>query len=179
MLFLFLGQEAATLRNALNGGGVVSGIIRGLSCGGITPATSVEVRSNTVGLSIGEYIGSPLTNTWTHGSNCEVLAFNFLSAGVLNAPLAVIDTLIFFDSTQLSGAIFRAGVAPSPAPFVTGSGFVSTQDVGLTFSSDCWDHEQVCALAAKSAAAAGELRAQKKHPSTAFCERSKGMNRYE
>ncbi|MBE7384754.1 MAG: PEP-CTERM sorting domain-containing protein [Leptolyngbya sp. SIO1E4] len=118
--------------NALNGGGTVTGVIRGLE-EGTGAATSVEVLSNTTGLGIGEYVGNPLTNSWTVLGG-EIVAFDFLSAGVLNTPPAVTDALLFFDSTELSGASFRAGVAPSPGPFVTGSGFVSTEDIGLTFT---------------------------------------------
>ncbi|NET57038.1 MAG: PEP-CTERM sorting domain-containing protein [Symploca sp. SIO2E6] len=121
-----------SFNNELNGGGAVTGIVRGLD-EGTGAATSVEILSNTTGLGIGEYIGSPLTNSWTV-SGGEVIAFDFLSAGVLNSPPAVTDALLFLDSTELSGASFRAGIAPSPGPFVTGSGFVSTEDIGLTFS---------------------------------------------
>lgn len=121
-----------TFNNALNGGGTVTGIVRGLQ-EGTSAASSVEVLSNSTGLGVGEYIGSPLTNSWTVLAG-EVVAFDFLSAGVLNSPPAVLDALIFLDSTELSGASFRAGIAPSPGPFVTGSGFVSTEDIALTFT---------------------------------------------
>ena len=121
-----------SFNNDLNGGGTVTGIIRGLD-EGTGAASSVEVLTNTTGLGIGEYVGSPLTNSWTVLGG-EIVAFDFLSAGVLNSPPAVTDALLFFDSTVLSGASFRAGVAPSPGPFVTGSGFVSTDDIGLTFT---------------------------------------------
>jgi len=121
-----------SFNNELNGGGAVTGIIRGLD-EGTGAASSVEVLSNTTGLGIGEYIGSPLTNSWTV-SGGDIIAFDFLSAGVLNTPPAVTDALLFFDSTELSGASFRAGIAPSPGPFVTGSGFVSTGDIDLTFT---------------------------------------------
>ncbi|MEM9215976.1 MAG: PEP-CTERM sorting domain-containing protein [Cyanobacteria bacterium P01_F01_bin.150] len=121
-----------TFDNALNGGGSVTGIIRGLD-EGTGAATSVEVLSNTTGLGIGEYVGSPLTNTWTVLGG-DIVAFDFLSAGVLNSAPAVQDALLFLDSTPLSGASFRAGITPSPGPFVTGSGFVSTADIGLTFT---------------------------------------------
>ncbi|NEP12478.1 MAG: PEP-CTERM sorting domain-containing protein [Symploca sp. SIO2C1] len=121
-----------SFNNELNGGGAVTGIIRGLD-EGTGAATSVEILSNTTGLGIGEYIGSPLTNSWTV-SGGEIIAFDFLSAGVLNSPPAVTDALLFLDSTELSGASFRAGIAPSPGPFVTGSGFVSTEDIGLSFT---------------------------------------------
>jgi len=135
---LVMPATAATLDfkfsfdNELNGGGSVTGIVRGLE-EGTGAATSVEVFSNTSGLGIGEYVGGPLLNSWTVTGG-EVTAFNFLSAGIINAAPAVTDALIFFDSTELSGATFRAGVAPSPGPFVTGSGFVSTGDIGLSFS---------------------------------------------
>ena len=118
--------------NELNGGGSVTGIVRGLE-EGTGAASSVEIFSNTTGLGIGEYIGSPLINTWTV-SGGEIVFFDFLSAGVLNTAPAVTDALLFLDSTELSGATFRAGIAPSPGPFVTGSGFVSTEDIGLTFT---------------------------------------------
>lgn len=119
-----------TFDNGLNGGGTINGIIRGLE-EGTGAATSVEILSNTDGLGIGEYVGNPLTNSWTVLGR-EIVAFDFLLAGVLNTSPAVTDALLFFDSTELSGASFRAGVAPSPGPFVIGSGFVSTEDIGLT-----------------------------------------------
>ncbi len=102
--------------NELNGGGAVTGIVRGLD-EGTGAATTVEILSNTTGLGIGEYIGNPLLNTWTV-SGGEIIAFNFLSAGIINTPPAVTDALLFFDSTELSGASFRAGVAPSPGPLL-------------------------------------------------------------
>lgn len=137
VLLTFAAPAAAldfgfSFNNELNGGGAVTGIIRGLE-EGTGAATSVEILSNTTGLGIGEYIGSPLTNSWTVLGG-DIVAFDFLSAGVLNSPPAVTDALLFFDSTELSGATFRAGIAPSPGPFVTGSGFVSTEDIGLTFT---------------------------------------------
>ncbi len=121
-----------SFENELNGGGSVTGIIRGLE-EGTSAATSVEVLSNTTGLGIGEYIGSPLLNSWTVLGD-DIIAFDFLSAGVLNTAPAVTDALLFLDSSELSGATFRAGIAPSPGPFITGSGFVSTEDIGLTFT---------------------------------------------
>jgi len=120
-----------SFNNELNGEGAVTGIIRGLE-EGTSSATSVEVFSNTTGLGIGEHIGSPLLNSWTV-LNSEIVGFNFLSAGIINSAPAVTDALLFFDSTELSGASFRAGIAPSPGPFVTGSGFVSTENINLTF----------------------------------------------
>lgn len=100
---------------------------------GVSAATSVEVLPNNTGLGIGEYVGSPLINSWTVSGGI-ITAFDFLSAGVLNTIPAVTNALLFLDSTELSGATFRAGVAPSPGPFVTGSGFVSTADIGLAFT---------------------------------------------
>jgi len=117
----------------LNGGGTVTGLVRGLS-EGTGAATSVEVTSNTTGVGIGEYVGSPLVNSWTVTGG-EIVAFDFLSAGVLNTSPAVTDALLFLDSAELSGATFRAGLTVSPGPFVTGSGFVTTQDIGLTFKA--------------------------------------------
>lgn len=119
--------------NALNGGGEITGVVRGLE-EGISSATSVEILTSTSGLGIGEYIGSPLTNSWTVSGGI-ITDFDFLSAGVLNTAPDVTTALLFMDSTLLSGAAFRAGVAPSPGPFVTGSGFVSTADIGLTFTA--------------------------------------------
>ncbi|NES85964.1 MAG: hypothetical protein F6K10_33825 [Moorea sp. SIO2B7] len=134
----FLAMPATALNfgfsfdNELNGGGSVTGIIRGLD-EGTGAASSVEILTNITGLGIGEYVGSPLVNNWTV-SGGDIIAFDFLSAGVLNSPPAVTDAWLFLDSTELSGASFRAGVAPSPGPFVSDSGFVSTEDIGLTFT---------------------------------------------
>lgn len=125
---------AFSFNNELNGGGAVTGIIRGLTDNMTGSATSVEVLTNTTGLGIGEYVGSPLTNSWTVTGG-SITAFDFLSAGVLNSIPAVTDALLFLDSTELSGASFRAGIADSPGPFVTGSGFVSTEDIDLTFTA--------------------------------------------
>mmetsp|Transcript_37543 Transcript_37543/g.86673 ORF Transcript_37543/g.86673 Transcript_37543/m.86673 type:complete len:150 (-) Transcript_37543:123-572(-) len=123
-----------SFENALNGGGFFTGQILGLGPN-VTdaPATSVEILTRSdQSLGIGEYIGRPLLNVFTV-RDCNVTDFNFLSAGIINQAPAVLDALLFLDSTELSGAVFRAGVAPNPGPFVTGSGFVDTEDINLTF----------------------------------------------
>lgn len=121
-----------SFNNELNNGGAITGVIRGLD-EGIRSATSVEVFSNTSGFGIGEYIGSPSNNTWTILGG-EIVAFDFTSFGALNTSPAVEDSSIFFGSSELSGASFRAGIANSSFSITNGNGSVSTEDINLTFT---------------------------------------------
>jgi hypothetical protein len=117
--------------NALNGGGTVSGVVRGLS-EGTGAATSVEVTSNTLGFGLGEYVGNPDSNSWTVAGGI-VTDFLFVSFGEFNTLPAVTGATLFFDSSELIGATFRAGLSSSPFFVNTGSSRVSTADFGLTF----------------------------------------------
>jgi len=118
--------------NALNGGGTVSGIVRGLA-EGTGAATSVEVTANSLGFGLGEYIGSPDLNSWTVTGGA-ITAFDFLAFGAFNSAPAVTTATIFFDSADLLGASFRAGVGDSPFGVTNGDNSVSTADIGLVFA---------------------------------------------
>lgn len=119
--------------NALNGGGVVEGFIRGLADEGTSAATSVEVTSNTAGFGIGEYVGNPQTNSWTITGGA-LTAFNFFAFGTANTSPDVTDSSLFFDSRPGGSATFRAGVDDSSFSIQVGSRFVSTEDIGLSFT---------------------------------------------
>lgn len=121
-----------SFNNELNGGGIITGIIRGLN-EGTGEASSLEIFTNTIGFGIGEYIGNPNVNSWTvSGEN--IVAFNFLSGGILNTSPDVTEAVLFFDSTILSGTEFRAGLTFSPISVVIGNSFISTEDINLTFT---------------------------------------------
>jgi len=121
-----------SFENALNSGGSVTGVIRGLE-EGTGAATSVEVLSNTTGYGIGEYVGSPSSNFWTVlGGN--LVAFDFFSFDINNTPPAVTDATLFFDSSEGLGASFRAGISNIPNSITTGTSTVTTEDINLTFN---------------------------------------------
>ncbi len=65
-----------------NGGGTVTGIIRGLS-EGTGAASSVEITGNTGGFGLGEYVLGSTYNTWTVAEGL-LTSFDFLSFGVYN-----------------------------------------------------------------------------------------------
>lgn len=121
-----------SFENALNGNGTVTGVIRGLD-EGTGAATSVEVLTNTAGFGIGEYVGSPTRNFWTVLDG-NLIAFDFFSFGVLNTPPAVTDATLFFASSQLYDASFRAGINSSRGSITTGISGITTEDINLTFT---------------------------------------------
>jgi hypothetical protein len=118
--------------DSVNSGGSVTGIIRGLE-EGTGAATSVEVLSNTAGYGLGEYVGSPDYNSWTVLDG-NLVAFIFYSLGILNTPPAVTNATLFFESSEILGASFRAGITSSPIEITTGSDIVETEDINLTFT---------------------------------------------
>jgi hypothetical protein len=121
-----------SFENGLNEGGTVTGVIRGLE-EGTRAATSVEVLSNTAGYGLGEYIGSPTNNSWTVlGGN--LVAFDFFSFGFSNTFPAVTEATLFFGSSQLYDASFRAGISDFPNSITTGIGGVKTDDISLIFT---------------------------------------------
>jgi hypothetical protein len=147
-----------SFENALNGAGSVTGVIRGLE-EGTGAATSVEVLSNTAGFGLGEYVGSPSNNSWTVLSG-NLVAFNFLSFGVNNTPPAATNATLFFNSSEVIGASFRAGISTSPYSVTTGSSGVTTEDINLTFnrldeSESVPEPTSILSLLAVSAAAMG------------------------
>lgn len=94
------GVKAAPLEfsfsfvNLANGGGTVTGIVRGLADDATSEATSVIVTGNTAGFGLGEYVGFTLPNpfnvynSWTVSAGSITSVF-FRSFGVLNSPPAV------------------------------------------------------------------------------------------
>jgi hypothetical protein len=90
--------QAATLSfsfqftNVANGGGTVSGIIRGLAASGTVAASSVQITGNTgtafapggfsASVSLGEYIGTVTQNSFLM-QNGSIFSFNFISIGAL------------------------------------------------------------------------------------------------
>jgi len=124
-----------SFENALNEGGSVTGVIRGLE-EGTGAATSVEVLSNTAGYGIGEYAGSLNTNnsnSWTVlGGN--LVAFDFLSFGINNTPPALTDTTLFFNSSEDLSGTFRAGISNASNTITVGSSNVTTEDINLIFN---------------------------------------------
>lgn len=137
---LMLGTQAQAVpidfkfsfENVLNGGGTVTGFVRGLE-EGTGAATSVEVTDNTMGFGIGEYIGNPLENSWTVVDGV-VTAFNFLSFGIVNSDPAVTDSTLRFDSTLNLGAEFRAGLRNLPDSVFSSDSAFTTSDIALTFT---------------------------------------------
>ncbi|WP_165569652.1 PEP-CTERM sorting domain-containing protein [Corallincola luteus] len=121
-----------TFENALNGGGTVTGIVRGLT-EGTSAASSVEVFSNTAGFGVGEYVGSPVANFWTVAGGI-ITDFEFVSFGVVNSAPAVTDSTLLFRSAELNGTFFRAGLSDAPNSVTSGSALVSTEDISLSFA---------------------------------------------
>lgn len=116
-----------------DGGGVVTGIIRGLE-EGTGAATSVEVLTNSDGFGVGEYVPTTLSNSWTVTGG-EITAFNFLSQGFANSAPVVTDSSLFFNSTPVFSATFRAGLRNNPNAVTTGDPGVETTDIALTFTA--------------------------------------------
>lgn len=79
-----------SFQNIFNGGGLVTGIARGLNDNATGAATSVEVLSNDLGFGLGEYTGAELVNSWTLVSGVLTNA-NFTSFGSFNTAPAVTD----------------------------------------------------------------------------------------
>ena len=78
--------------NVANGGGTVSGIIRGLAANGTVAASSVQITGNTgtsfapagvsPDVSFGEYISTATTNSFMM-LNGSIFTFNFISIGAV------------------------------------------------------------------------------------------------
>ncbi|MEO0566442.1 MAG: hypothetical protein AAF066_01825 [Pseudomonadota bacterium] len=81
--------------SAANGGGTVTGIVRGLE-DNMTgqAATSVEILTNTAGFGIGEYVGNPFLNSWDVAGGLISGVF-FSSFGTGNTSPAVVDSSFF------------------------------------------------------------------------------------
>ncbi|MEM1363100.1 MAG: VPLPA-CTERM sorting domain-containing protein [Pseudomonadota bacterium] len=106
-----------SFENTANGGGTVTGIVRGLS-EGTTAATSFEVLTNSLGFGIGEYIGSPINNSFTVTFGQLTSAF-FASNGDDNTPPAVTSSSI--SVLNLAPGVFAAGLTDDPGGSFTPS----------------------------------------------------------
>jgi hypothetical protein len=67
----------------------VKGVVSGLAANATSAATSVQVTSNTAGFGLGEYVGNPLSNSFTVSAAGLITAENFLSFGSDNTSPAV------------------------------------------------------------------------------------------
>ncbi len=113
--------------NAVNGGGTVTGIVRGLTDDATSAASSVEVLSNTSGYGIGEYIGNPLTNAWTVTAGV-ITDFEFLAFGADNCCSAVTTSSLDLEVNPFFG--------PSVAGLTHDPDSVAASDrANLTFTS--------------------------------------------
>ena len=70
------------------GGGVVTGILRGLTDNATSAASSVEVLSNSVGFGLGEFVSPGVANAFTLADGV-VTGATFISFGSSNEPPAV------------------------------------------------------------------------------------------
>jgi hypothetical protein len=78
--------------NVANGGGTVTGIVRGLAASGTTAASSVQITGNTgtsfapdgvsPDVSLGEYIGTATMNSFLMQDG-TIFSFNFISIGAI------------------------------------------------------------------------------------------------
>ncbi len=111
LLLSSMSAQASTLdfnfsfTNTANTGGVVTGIVRGLTDNATSAATSVEVFTNTDGFGIGEYIGVPTNNSFTVVAgvitNVEFDVFGIVNSTTFDflTPAEQLDFLGFFDIT--------------------------------------------------------------------------------
>jgi len=123
--------------------GDVTGVVSGLADSGTSPATSVQVTSNTAGFGLGEYVGNPSINTFTVSAGLLTDA-DFLTNGVNNASpdVTCCSLRLFFSngsgvanlstSPTLVLAIFPPTFTPVPGPIV-GAGLPGLMLAALGF----------------------------------------------
>ena len=122
-----------TFENALNGGGTVTGIVRGLEDNTADQeAESLEILSNTAGFGVGTYQNScPITNLDPWGCNSwtvvdgEIVDFFFYAENFDPYVQLMLNSYEFYGR--------MAGMSDS-FTLVTSSASVSSEDMGLTFS---------------------------------------------
>ncbi len=89
--------------NTANGGGVVTGIVRGLTDNATTSASSLEILSNEGGFGVREYVPSTAGNSWTV-VNGVITNFIFASqSGHSTFPTADESTFAILSSLQEVG----------------------------------------------------------------------------
>jgi hypothetical protein len=102
--------------NALNGGGTVTGEVRGLS-EGPGAAISVEVLTSTTGLRIGEFVKPGASRNSFPVTGGALTSFRFFSYGRDSGAPRVTDSSLIFESADSFGTSFRAGPSRGSAPW--------------------------------------------------------------
>ena len=104
--------------------GTVQGIVSGLLDNQASPALSVQVTSAAGGFGVGEYVGNPVSNSFTVNAGV-ITVVNFVSLGGLNSTPAVICCSLGMGSFGLNLA--SAGLTNS-------AGFLFQDSAGLAFT---------------------------------------------
>lgn len=122
LLLTAVAASAATLdftfsfTNLLNGGGTVTGIVRGLTDNTTGTAASVDILSNSDLFGTGEYVGAELENSFTvAGGVLTSLQFN--SFGSANTAPQVTCCSLWL---SLNIGIAAAGLTNSPSSVIFG-----------------------------------------------------------
>jgi hypothetical protein len=106
-----------TFTNAAASGGVITGVVEGLSDNTSNQqASSLRVLSNTSGFGVGEYIGNPTNNLWSV-SNGFIVFGRFEIFGLQNSSPAVTGAsmLLQFNDDIIAGlTLTRANLNNSP-----------------------------------------------------------------
>lgn len=118
--------------NVANGGGMVTGVIRGLTDNSFSQASSFEITGNSDGFSIGEYVGNPQDNIF-EVSNGQIVFADFRAFGIDNTPPAVTDSSfrLCIGCNVIIPSLTAIGLTNEPL-FVESS---STSAAGLTIST--------------------------------------------
>jgi len=124
--------EAATLdfnfsfTNVANGGGTVTGIVSGLTDNATSAATSLKVLTNTAGFGIGEYVGNPLSNSFTVSAG-SITSATFVAFGLGNNPPAVTGSSL---ALNLNSPLYKNITGLSN----TSGSIVVSPNTGLSFT---------------------------------------------
>ena len=103
-------------------GGTVTGIVRGLTDNSTSAATSVEILTNPYNYGIGEFVGHPVSNSWTV-ANGQITVFSFLSNGNSNSSPDVTTANLGLGILNIGpiAKLFVGGLNPDPDGGVTKS----------------------------------------------------------
>ena len=115
------GSSAATLdfkfsfTNLFNGSTVatVTGVIRGLTDNGSSAASSVEILTNGDGFGVGEFVGSPIENSFSVTAG-QITGVQFVSYGRRNTAPAVTDASFRMTGNCRGSATICAGLTDDP-----------------------------------------------------------------
>ncbi|WP_088329931.1 PEP-CTERM sorting domain-containing protein [Lacimicrobium sp. SS2-24] len=83
----------------LNGGGVISGEILGLSDNATGAASSLRILANSGGFGVGEYVGNPSLNSFTV-VNGVLTNVSFVSYGSNNAAPDIVDSSFYWKTLE-------------------------------------------------------------------------------